>query len=67
MFEEVTKAEMPDWIKNPVKFDIHDVLKDSLYYPACGHDGHPVEYFLGNVYSFVYVDYSISRENLLEE
>jgi len=67
MFEEVTKAEMPEWIKNPAEFDIHDVLKDSLYYPASGHDGHPVEYFMGNVYSFVYVDYSISRENLLEE
>jgi len=58
---------MPEWIKNPAEFDIHDVLKDSLYYPACGHDGHPVEYFMGNVHSFVYVDYSISRENLLEE
>jgi hypothetical protein len=67
MFEEVTKAEMPEWIKNPAEFDIRDVLKDSMYYPASGYDGHPVEYFLGNVYSFIYVDYSISRENLLEE
>jgi hypothetical protein len=67
MFEEVTKAEMPEWIKNPGEFDIRDVLTDSMYYPASGYDGHPVEYFLGNVYSFIYVDYSISRENLLEE
>ena len=67
MFSEVTNAEMPEWIKNPGEFNIREVLKDSMYYPACGHDGHPVEYFMGNVYSFVYVDYSISRENLLEE
>ncbi|WP_367363178.1 hypothetical protein [Mesotoga sp.] len=47
MFEEVTKGRNARMDKESAEFDIHDVLKDSLYYPACGHDGHPVKVLHG--------------------
>lgn len=33
-------------------FSVHDVLADSLYYPAAGTDGKPVQFLAGFVHSF---------------
>lgn len=49
--------EIPEWLKgNNFKFNINSVLKDSLYYPCSGLHGKPVRDFIGNTYSFIYVD-----------
>ena len=54
-------------------FPLKDILRDSLYYPAChfANDGNPVKYLAGCVLSFVYVDCNeygdISRNSLEQE
>ncbi len=49
-------------------FPLKDILRDSLYYPACGFHHAPVTYLSGCLFSFVYVDNgeigNISREAL---
>lgn len=59
MIPEIERMEMPDWLcRDNFKFNVYEVVNNSLYYPACGTDGTPVKYFMGNVYSFVYADYA---------
>lgn len=68
MINEIEKMEMPVWLSgNDLNFDIRTILDDSLYYPCAGFDGDPVKYFMGNIFSFVYVDYGVARDGLLEE
>ena len=38
-------------------FSLKEALVHSLYYPACGFDGRPVQFLAGFVHSFIYVDY----------
>jgi hypothetical protein len=65
MIPEVTQAAKPHWLyTDKFVFDVHKVLKDSLYYPSSGYDGKPIKFFTGNVYSFVYVDQSTTPESL---
>lgn len=40
------------------------LLDGSVYYPACGIDGRPVQYCAGHSHSFIYVDYGISKDEL---
>ena len=47
------------------EFPLEDILKDSLYYPACGLNGTPIKFLAGNVFSFVYADYGVTKENYL--
>lgn len=74
MILEMSKLEMPNWLKEcavnihynkPVEFNLENLLKDSLYYPACGLNGTPIKYLSGNIYSFVYCDYLVRKEELL--
>ncbi|MDD2740544.1 MAG: hypothetical protein PHR94_16575 [Methylomonas lenta] len=65
---------LPAWLKDLTAEHIHndsfpltDILQDSLYYPGAGHDGKPVKWLSGNVYSFVYSDYGISKSSLLSD
>ena len=67
MMTEIPSMEMPEWIRNPREFDIRNILQDSLCYLASGLHGHFVKCYMGNVYSFVYIDYYISREDLLRD
>ena len=68
MINEIPKNEMPKWLLGEkYSFDIENIIKDSLYYPSCGRDGTPVKYFMGNIYSFVYVDYGISKNDFNKE
>ena len=74
MTDKLPKLQYPQWLRGITKphaeegqFPLHDLLKDSLYYPAAGFDGLPVEHLAGNFYSFIYVDYSISHDRLKEE
>ena len=67
MIKEIERMEMPEWLsQDRFNFNVNVVLQDSLYYPAAGFDGDPVQYLAGNVYSFLYVDYGVSREGFLE-
>jgi hypothetical protein len=65
MNELLPRSTMPEWLKkNSFSFSLDDLLPGSLYYPASGTDGDPVKFFLGNVYSFIYVDYGVSQKQL---
>ena len=60
--EEIEKIKMPKWLNaNVFQFNLGDILYNSLYYPSAGLDGTPVKYFMGNIYSFVYVDYGYAQ------
>jgi len=66
---EVTSQQLPQWLKVARikdKLPIAQMLKNSLYYPSSGRDGDPVKYLSGLVHSFVYVDYSVSKQDLME-
>lgn len=68
MIDTIPRKDMPSWLRaDSFSFNADTVLRDSLYYPASGTDGGPVKWFMGNVYSFVYVDYGVSRGNLHSE
>ena len=56
--------QVPEWLAllNPAtlgsaKFPLEKVLEHSLFYPAAGFDGRPVQFLGGFIHSFVYVDY----------
>lgn len=50
-------------------FPLEEILKDSLFYPACGYDGGVIKYCntLGrdlNINSYVYCDYHVKEETV---
>lgn len=63
--------KLPAWLANidatglPLTLPLKEVLDGSFYYPACGDDGSVVAEASGYTYSFVYVDYSTERSQLL--
>jgi len=67
MIKSLPKLEMPKWLArvgeedqlSPIPWK--EMLIDSLYYPSSEFDGDPIKHLSGNFYSFVYVDYGISR------
>ena len=67
---EISELECPKWlldISEDSPFPgLEKILPDSLYYPACGFNGTPVKYLSGNIYSFVYADYGITRDDFLD-
>ena len=75
MLSELPTVDVPEWlaelsstsmrIESP--FPLRELLHDSLYYPASGFDGDPVKHLVGNILSFVYVDYGYSRDELIDE
>jgi len=68
MINEIEKIGMPEWLASDnFTFNVDKVLENSLYYPSAHFDGDPVKYFMGNVFSFIYVDYGVSREKFLQE
>ena len=66
---EISELECPKWlldISEDSPFPgLEKILPNSLYYPACGFNGTPVKYLSGKIYSFVYVDYGITRDDFL--
>lgn len=48
MYRQMESIEIPQWLCQRIfVFDVHTVLKSSLYYPAAGFDSDPVEFFCG--------------------
>lgn len=68
--QRLRRKPLPDWlaaIRNgalPRTLPLKQLLDGSLYYPAGGVDGRPVQYLAGLVHSFVYVDYGVVQEDL---
>ena len=67
-------SDVPEWLArvsadtmSTEPFPLHDILRDSLYYPASSFDGDPVAYLAGCIASFIYVDFSRDREELEAE
>ena len=69
MIEKLPIKPIPSWLANPDlnSFSLKNILHDSCYYPACGLDGTPIRNLAGNIHSFIYVDYSVSRESILRD
>ena len=72
MLGQLPEIAMPVWLINltPVTimsepFPLHDVLRDSLYYPSSGFDGDPVRHLAGNILSFIYVDYGYDHDEFM--
>ncbi len=66
---QLCELQYPKWL-SAISEDspfpgLEKILPDSLYYPACGFNGTPVKYLSGNIYSFVYTDYGITRDDFL--
>ena len=74
MIPRLPRLEVPQWLRR-VKdepdgeqpFPLREILRDSLYYPASGLQGAPVQYLAGNILSFVYMDYGLSRQEFRQE
>lgn len=68
MINEIEKIGMPEWLSSEIfAFSVNTVLENSLYYPSAHFDGDPVKYFMGNIFSFVYVDYGVSKDEFFQE
>lgn len=68
------RQPLPEWLEklNLERFDEAPLLLDkvterSLYYPACGFDGRPVQFLSGFVHSFIYADYGVRKQEVLSE
>lgn len=70
MIPELDSLQLPEWLsgisENSSFPNLDHLLTDSLYYPASGLNGTPVKYLAGNVYSFIYADYGIKRNEFLK-
>lgn len=69
MIGKLLTISVPQWLTDLTpttmmnrRFPLHELLRDSLYYPSSGFDGEPVKHLGGNIISFVYVDYGYTRE-----
>lgn len=69
MLREQPRNAVPDWLaeaSTDQDLPIVDMLKESLYYPACGTDGRPIQYLGGYCNSFVYADYGYPSGKITE-
>lgn len=61
----------PPWIRaaklGKRTLPVRELLTNSVFYPACGLDGDPVQYLGGNFHSFIYVDYGVGRDRVVSE
>lgn len=66
---ERDRVAVPEWLMKASAEDrlpLREILTRSMFYPACGLDGRGVQYFAGAVHSFVYVDFTCRREDVLK-
>lgn len=65
------RAAVPAWLsklQSPlVPIPMRSLLRKSVYYPSAGMDGDPVKYLGKYFQSFVYVDYGVGREPVLND
>lgn len=65
--------EEPEWLQRvgvdntpPAEFCVQDILRDSFFYPCCRFDGEPVRFFSHYFKSYIFTDYEVSENKLLE-
>ena len=70
--QNLPRREQPSWLADishnrilPNKIPLSSILKESCFYPASGTDLTPIEIIAGNVYSFIYCDYSLSKSDVI--
>lgn len=67
----LARRPVPHWLKEQRAgsdaFPITDILRGSVFYPASGTDGRPVQYFAGFAHSFVYVDCNVSSDEVTSQ
>ena len=59
---------VPDWLAHvsiEARPPMAELLEGSVYYPACGFDGRPVQYIAGYSHSFIYVDYGCPAKEVV--
>ncbi len=68
------RKPVPQWLSDldvstmeSTELPLRELLKGSLYYPACRFDGRPIQFLGGFIHSFVYVDYSVEKDDVLFE
>jgi hypothetical protein len=70
MIFELESLDTPTWLETVKPNDelpLHGILERSLFYGAAGLDETPVRFLAGNVHSFVYADYSVSKHDFLAD
>jgi len=72
MIDCLPKKQPPAWLTNITPENtaslppIKELLADSLYYPSSAFDGDPIAYLSANIYSYIYVDYGFTVNDLEE-
>jgi hypothetical protein len=76
MIPELPEMVLPKWLREIVddpqrgarcELPLQELLRDSLYYPACGLDEKPIKYLAGNVFSFVYAEYCKLQQDRMRD
>ena len=69
MIPELPTQKQPEWLSDigggDREFRLRNILSESLFYPACGLNGTPIKYLAGNVHSFVYADYMVTKNEYI--
>ena len=68
MIFDLESPDTPTWlyaVKPNDELPLHKILERSLFYGAAGLNGTPVKFLAGNVHSFIYADYAISKRDFL--
>jgi hypothetical protein len=72
MIDALPVMPKPKWLLDAIgkggaaECHLEALLEGSLYYPACGLDGTPLKYLAGNIRSFVYADYEMTKAAYLD-
>src|SRR5205809_654497 len=70
MIPELGSRPIPQWLetlKTLDYFPVKEVVTRSVYYPASGSNGAPVQYLGGHIHSFVYADYGLEHSDVQRE
>lgn len=72
MLQQLPKIAVPTWLSDLSSvtilnepFPLHELLRDSLYYPSSGFDGDPIRHLAGNILSFIYIDQGHSHDEFM--
>ena len=70
MIFDLPKSQTPTWLLESTSLSdlpVQCLLSNSVYYPACGQDGKPVRFLGGFSHSFVYADYAVKRNCIVDK
>ena len=68
MILDLESLDTPTWLETVKPNDelpLQGILERSLFYGAAGLNGTPVKFLAGNVHSFIYADYGVSKHQFL--